>query len=54
MTSAVNDTIPADNTKVAKADLRQNFATIKAEITALQAATSFARQLAFKQLKKGT
>jgi len=37
MTSAVSSTIPADDVKVDKADLRANFATIKAEISALQA-----------------
>ena len=36
MSSAVSAAIPADDVKVDKADLRANFATIKAEISALQ------------------
>lgn len=39
MTSAVDATIPADNEKVDKNDVRTNFLTIKNEITALQQRT---------------
>ena len=39
MTSAVDATIPKDNEKVDKNDVRTNFLTIKNEITALQQRT---------------
>jgi hypothetical protein len=47
MASQVDDTIPADGTRPNKADFRQNFETIKAEITELQRETELAQQLAF-------
>jgi hypothetical protein len=50
MASAIDATKPADNVQVAKSELRANFLTAKNEITALQAATSFARSLAFNGL----
>jgi len=50
MASAIDATKPADNVQVAKSDMRANFLAAKNEITALQAATSFARLLAFDGL----
>lgn len=47
MASDVDDTIPADNEKVDKADLRNNFTTIKEEIEDLQRATRLPGQIAF-------
>lgn len=47
MSSKVDATIPADNVKVDKALLRQNFATIKEEISNLQSKTSQAGRLAY-------
>lgn len=47
MASQINATIPADNVKVAKADLRQNFLTAKNEITAIQAKLTLSRRIAF-------
>lgn len=47
MTSEVDKTIPADNVKVSKSDMRDQFTTIYNEITALQARTSVAGAKAF-------
>lgn len=46
MASQVDNSIPADGSKPEKQDFRQNFTTIKNEITALQDATEFASVLA--------
>lgn len=46
MASQVDDTIPRDNVKPDKAEFRENFATIKREIEALQRQTTLAWQLA--------
>lgn len=40
MASQVDDTVPADNVKVSKGDLRENFATIKDELNELFRKTS--------------
>lgn len=45
-TSAVDDTIPADDVKVSKGDLRANFATIKDELNELFRKTSKAWKIA--------
>ena len=50
MASAVDETFPADVGKVSKATMRAQFLTIKNEITALQARTGIAGQLAFGTL----
>ena len=47
MTSAVDATIPAANTKSIKAEFRAQFLVIKNEITALQQRTSVAGAKAF-------
>jgi Ca2+-dependent lipid-binding protein len=47
MASKIDATVPADNVKVDKALLRQNNATAKEEITALQTKTSQAGRLAY-------
>jgi hypothetical protein len=50
MASAINALVPEDAKQVAKADMRANFLAAKTEISALQAATSFARMLAVNGL----
>ena len=47
MASEIDDTIPADNEKVDKADLRANFAAAKSEIEALQAKSGVPGQIAY-------
>lgn len=47
MASQVDASIPADGSKPDKADFRQNFSTIKNEISALQTQTELAYVLAF-------
>lgn len=49
MASEIDDTVPADNVKVDKADLRRNFQTAAEEITYLQSKTSLAWLIARKQ-----
>ena len=46
MTSQVDATVPADNIKVEKSDVRSNFSVIKDEITDVQRQTSLAWQIA--------
>lgn len=46
MASQVDATVPADNVKVDKALLRENFATIKDEMTTQQRRTGLAWQMA--------
>lgn len=47
MSSQVDTTVPADDVKPDKSSIRNNFAIIKAEITALQQSTSVPRRIAF-------
>ncbi len=47
MASQVDPTIILDNAKVSKADMRTQLEIIAAEITALQNATSVAREMGF-------
>ena len=47
MASTVDPTVPADNTQVAKADLRANFLAAYTEITELQRKTRLPYQIAF-------
>lgn len=47
MTSQVDATIPADNTKAVKAEFRENFRIIRDEITALQRKTREPWQIGF-------
>jgi len=47
MTSAVDSTIPTDNSKAVKAEFRAQFLTIKNEISALQKRTGVAGAKAF-------
>lgn len=49
MSSAVDATVPADNVKVDKALIRQNFQTIKNEITTLQSKTNLPAKLAYDE-----
>lgn len=51
MASNIDEAVPADNARVQKSDMRANFAHAKAEIEALQNATSLARQMAFGNVK---
>ncbi len=46
MASQVDETVPADNVKVEKSDVRSNFTVIKNEITTLQSQSSLAWQIA--------
>lgn len=46
MASKIDDTIPADNVKAVKSDVRKNFTNAKTEITELQRITSQAYELA--------
>lgn len=50
MTSTIDDTIPADNVKVEKADLRSNFTKAKSEITELQRKVRMPYKIAFGEL----
>ena len=47
MASTIDPTVPADNTQVAKADLRANFLAAYNEITDLQRKIRLAYQIAF-------
>lgn len=47
MSSQVDATIPADNIKSSKSQVRQNFQIIKNEISALQLTNSPVRKMAF-------
>lgn len=49
MSSAIDATVPADNVKVDKSLIRQNFATAEQEITDLQSKTSLADKLAYDE-----
>lgn len=44
--SNIDPDIPADNEKVSKADLRDNFQAAKSEIEALMVSTSYAKRYA--------
>jgi hypothetical protein len=44
--SAIDPAVPADNEKVSKADMRDNFQAAKDEIDELFVATSYARRYA--------
>lgn len=46
MASAIDPAVPADNVKVAKSDIRDNFQAAKNEIEALQEQTSLPRLMA--------
>ena len=46
MASAVDETLPSDNSKAAKADFRAQFLVIKNEITDLQRETKLAWKIA--------
>lgn len=46
MASEIDPTVIQDNVKVDKADLREQLGIARDEITALQAATSYARRMA--------
>lgn len=48
MASQVDATFPADNVKVSKSEMRDQFRTIRDEITDLQRKTGLAWQIAFK------
>lgn len=47
MASQIDATIPADNVKVDKAEVREQFSIAKDEITALQNVTATPRRLAY-------
>lgn len=49
MASAIDVTVPADNVKVEKTDIRRNFATASEEIGDLQRKTSTPWRIAFGQ-----
>jgi hypothetical protein len=49
MASTIDETIPPDNVKASKSDVRQNFARAKSEIEALQRVTALAWRLATGQ-----
>lgn len=49
MASNIDETIPPDNVKASKSDVRQNFATAKEEIEDLQRQTSLAWRIATGQ-----
>lgn len=49
MASTIDVTIPADNVKVDKADLRANFAAAKTEIESLQRLTTLPWRMAIGQ-----
>lgn len=53
MASQVDATIPADNVKVEKSEVRSNFATIRDEITQLQRQTRKPWQIAFGTVSLG-
>jgi len=53
MTSQVDASVPADNVKVEKSDLRTNFRTTRDEITALQRRTSKPWKIAFGDTSLG-
>lgn len=49
MASTIDETVPADNVKASKADVRENFRRAKEEITALQRATALPWRIATGQ-----
>lgn len=49
MSSAIDATVPADNVKADKSLIRQNFATAKSEITALQEQVGLPHKLAYDE-----
>lgn len=50
MASQVDASVPADNVKVDKAELRENFRITRDEITELQRKVRLAYQIAFSQV----
>ena len=50
MASTIDVTVPVDNVKVSKADIRANFLRAKNEIEALQRQTALAWRIATGQL----
>lgn len=48
MSSQIDETFPADNVVVAKADMREQFAVIKEEIEELQQLSALPRRLAIE------
>lgn len=50
MASSIDATIPADDTAVAKSDMRSNFSAAKTEIEDLQKEVALPRRIAFGEL----